>query len=57
MEDQAGVLLALSWYAGKNIDFADALIAVNMGRRGLAEIFRFDEHFDRLPGITRLQPG
>ena len=56
-EDKAGLLSALHLFAEKNVDFADALVAVHMERKGLTEIFSFDRHFDRLPGVTRLIPG
>ncbi len=54
--DKPGLLAALNLFAEKNIDFADALVAVHMKQQGLQEIFSFDEHFDRLSGITRLSP-
>ena len=56
-EDKEGLLTALHLFAEKNVDFADALVAVSMERRGLAEIFSFERHFDGLPGATRLIPG
>lgn len=56
-EDKPGLLAALSLFADKNIDFADALVAVHMGQRGVPEIFSFDRHFDRLPGLIRRTPG
>lgn len=56
-EDKPGLLAALTLFADRNIDFADALVAVHMGRRGIQEIVSFDRHFDHLPGIIRQQPG
>lgn len=56
-DDKAGLLTALHLFAEKNVDFADALVAVHMGRRGLQDIFSFDSHFERLPGIVRRSPG
>ncbi len=56
-DDKPGLLAALHLFAEKNVDFADALVAVHMERRGMREIFSFDRHFDRLPGIIRLSPG
>lgn len=55
--DKAGVLAALSLFAEKNVDFADALVAVHMGQQGVQEIYSFDRHFDRLPGVKRRVPG
>ena len=56
-DDTPGLLAALHLFAEKNVDFADALVAVHMERRGMREIFSFDRHFDRLPGIIRRSPG
>ncbi len=55
--DPGGLLAALATYAGKNVDFADALVAVRMRQAGAGEIYSFDRHFDRMTGITRLSPG
>lgn len=41
----------------KNIDFQDAFNAIIMKSLDLAEIYSFDRHFDRIDGITRLEPG
>jgi predicted nucleic acid-binding protein len=56
-EDKLGLIRALSFYNEKNIDFIDALLAVQMARQKVNEVYSFDTHFDRLPGITRLIPG
>lgn len=56
-DDKPGLLVALNLFAGKNIDFADALLAIHMQQKGMQEIFSFDQDFDRLPGITRRTPG
>jgi len=50
------LIQALSLYHEKNIDFADALLAVLALSRGPARIYSFDRHFDRIPGITRCDP-
>ena len=50
------LIQALSLYNEKNIDFADALLAVYALSRGPNLIYSFDRHFDRIPGITRLEP-
>jgi predicted nucleic-acid-binding protein len=49
-DDKPGLLAALNLFAAKNIDFADALVAVHMRQKGIQEIFSFDRHFDRMPG-------
>jgi predicted nucleic acid-binding protein len=51
------LIQALSLYQEKNIDFADALLAVSALSGGPNLIYSFDHHFDRIPGITRLEPG
>ena len=51
------VIQALSLYDEKNIDFADALLAASALSRGPNFICSFDRHFDRIPEITRLEPG
>jgi predicted nucleic acid-binding protein len=47
---------ALDLYVSTRMDFVDALAVVQMERRKVTEIFSYDEHFDRVPGIKRLQP-
>jgi len=56
VKDKASVMEALRLFADKNVDFADALTAVHMAGEGVAEIFSFDMHFDRLPGVVRRVP-
>ena len=52
-DDKPGLLTALQLFADKNVDFADALVAVHMAQQGVPDIFSFDRHFDHLPGIKR----
>jgi predicted nucleic acid-binding protein len=47
---------ALDLYAELNIPFPDAYFAVLMGQLKLTEIVSFDRDFDRIPGITRIEP-
>lgn len=56
-EDKDVLLQAISIYESKNVDFADALVVAQMQKRGVAEIFSFDEHFDRLLTVRRRAPG
>jgi len=56
MKDKMGMLLALSLYAEANVDFEDALISVHMARDGIEEVYTFDKHFKRLPGVRPLSP-
>jgi predicted nucleic acid-binding protein len=48
---------ALTLYQGKNLDFADAFLAAIALRRGPQDIYSFDQHFNRITGIRRLDPG
>lgn len=54
--DKQSVLLALVWYHEKNIDFADALVAAKALTHGEPEVYSFDRHFNRIPGLLRLEP-
>jgi predicted nucleic acid-binding protein len=47
---------ALRLYVEAALPFADAYHAALMADLGLTEIYSFDRHFDRCPGITRLEP-
>lgn len=41
----------------KNIDFQDALNVIIMHSLNLSEIYSWDRHFDRIDGISRIEPG
>jgi len=56
-DDKSLLAEALRLFSDHNVDFADALLAARMRRRGITEVFSFDRHLDRLPGITHLEPG
>jgi predicted nucleic acid-binding protein len=45
-----------SLYLEKNISFADAYHAVLMEHLHLTEIVSFDTDFDRIEGLTRIEP-
>ena len=47
---------ALELYARTRIDFVDAYNAAIMQRRGLDRIYSYDTDFDRVPGLTRVEP-
>jgi uncharacterized protein len=51
------LLRALTLYEDKNIDFIDCLIEAEMVTEGIADIYSFDKHFDRLENVRRLIPG
>ena len=47
---------ALDLYSERKISFADSFNACYMGKRGVKEIYSFDEDFDKIEGITRVIP-
>jgi len=47
---------ALELFVEKNIAFGDAFIAASMIEEGIQEVFSFDSHFERVPGIRRILP-
>ena len=47
---------SLILYAGKNIDFIDAYNALFMKFRGLEKIYSYDQDFDSVEGIQRIEP-
>jgi uncharacterized protein len=49
-------LRALGLYAVHHIDFEDALSVAHMEQQGITEILSYDQHFDRIDGITRREP-
>ena len=48
---------ALDVYCEKNVSFVDAYVAVYMKSRALSEIYSWDTDFDKLSGISRIEPG
>jgi predicted nucleic-acid-binding protein len=49
-------LRALVLFAEKNISFTDAYIAVQIERAGVEELYSYDQDFDRLDQVRRLEP-
>lgn len=47
---------ALEVYSQKNMDFTDCYDWVLAKEEGINEIYSFDKHFDKFPGIKRLEP-
>jgi predicted nucleic acid-binding protein len=43
-------------YADHNIPLGDAMNVEFMARNRLTEIVSFDRDFDRIPGVTRIEP-
>ena len=50
------ILRALDLYATTLMDFVDALAVGQMEASRMTEIYSYDEHFDSVQGITRLEP-
>lgn len=48
---------ALDLYVTHRVAFADAYNAAEMESRGIKQIYAWDTHYARLPGITLLSPG
>lgn len=48
---------AFDLYVDLNLPFADAYHVALMRQLGLKEIVTYDKEFDRVPGLTRIDPG
>ncbi len=44
------------YYVNRNLPFADAYHVALMEDEGLTEVITFDEDFDHIPGIIRIEP-
>jgi predicted nucleic acid-binding protein len=50
-------LRALDLYAAhRGLDFEDALAVAHMEQQGITELYSYDEDFDQVAGIRRLEP-
>ena len=47
---------AFALYVESNLPFADAYHSAVMESLGIDEVISFDKHFDRIPGIMRIEP-
>ena len=54
--DKDVLRMALVLFQEKNVDFVDALVAAQMLADGESDIYSFDRDFDRIAGITRIEP-
>ena len=50
------LIRALELFVATRMDFGDALIAASMFDSGATVVYSYDEHFDRVPGMTRVAP-
>jgi predicted nucleic acid-binding protein len=54
---RAVIIRALDYFAASSsLDFEDALSVAHMERLGITEIYTYDRDFDRIAGVTRLEP-
>ncbi len=56
LPNRAVFLRALDLYAGTSMDFVDALAVAHMEARKVTEVYSYDEHFDGISGVRRLEP-
>ncbi|MBI2913878.1 MAG: type II toxin-antitoxin system VapC family toxin [Chloroflexi bacterium] len=47
---------ALEQYANSRMNFVDAYNTVLMRKRGIDRVYSYDQDFDKVPGITRVEP-
>ena len=47
---------AFDFYCNSSISFADAFNAAYMENRGITKVYSYDSDFDRIEGITRVEP-
>jgi predicted nucleic acid-binding protein len=48
---------ALTLFSEKNLNFADAILAITALRKGPKIIYSLDHHLNRVDGLKRLEPG
>jgi predicted nucleic acid-binding protein len=57
VKDRRTVLRALQLFAGTTyLDFGDAMIVAQAQQSGLQTVYAYDQDFDRIAGITRIEP-
>lgn len=56
VRERALCLRALDYYVEQNISYADAYNAAWMQDEGIAEVYSWDREFDRVAGLTRIEP-
>ncbi len=56
LPDESLLLSALELYASTPIDYIDAYNAVVMRKRGLDRIYSYGADFERVAGVTRVEP-
>jgi predicted nucleic acid-binding protein len=56
VRNRRALIKALDLYAATNLDFGDAFIAASMSQVSSEVLYSYDEDFDRLPSILRVEP-
>jgi predicted nucleic acid-binding protein len=56
VRNRRSVLRALDLFANTRLHFGDALVVAAMEQDGASTVYSFDHDFDRIPGITRIEP-
>ena len=56
LADRRKYFRALDLYINHNIDFEDALTVAEMELHQIDELYSYDEDFDKVAGVTRLEP-
>ena len=56
LDHKRSVLRALDLYETTNLDFTDCLAVEHVRRAGLGGIYSYDQGFDRVRGVRRLEP-
>jgi predicted nucleic acid-binding protein len=57
VRNRRSVLRALDLFANTRLHFRDALVVAAMEQDGATTVYSFDLGFDRVPGITRIEPS
>lgn len=56
VDERQEVLRALTIYGSTKLDFGDAFILASMDADGSTLLYSYDRGFDRVSGITRIEP-
>lgn len=56
LPEKSRCLEGLDYYVNQNISYADAYNAAWMRHAGVREVYSWDREFDRVAGLTRVEP-
>jgi predicted nucleic acid-binding protein len=54
--NKARLRKTLDWYVRYNLSFIDAYLAVTSQEQKLPALVSFDQNYDRVPGVPRVEP-